>query len=90
MPRVRNHRTGMVHEVPVGHPALTDGQHDVLEDEAETVEATNATDNVEETEDTLDGPVEPDGNDAGHPALTDGQPSEAVVPTPRARVKRQK
>lgn len=31
--RVRNRVTGLVHDVPAGHSALTDGAHDVLRDE---------------------------------------------------------
>lgn len=30
--RVRNRVTGLVHDVPAGHPALTDGAHDVVEE----------------------------------------------------------
>lgn len=37
--RVRNRVTGLIHEVPAGHPALTDGEHDVLKDEAVVPEA---------------------------------------------------
>lgn len=31
--RVRNKVTGLAHTVPAGHPALTDGGHDIITDQ---------------------------------------------------------
>lgn len=35
--RVRNKVTGLVHDVPAGHPALTDGGHDIIPERAPPV-----------------------------------------------------
>src|SRR5690606_4277448 len=50
--RVRNLVTGLAHDVPAGHPALTDGQHELLPDEPVR-------------EEVASGSVGPDGSSGG-------------------------